>query len=527
MLIVSVFMCLSLPLAASGKTADKKVVSGNQPVSSHPAAPVASASIKPSDEGYDVMLLMDSSGSMKKTDPQNYRKAAAKLLISLLGQKDRVGILSFGNKIKTLIPLTPDLRKNKGRLFAAVEKISSREFSTHIHSAVKMGYEELKSSTRKKRILVLMSDGKLTLGDAEKDKAAVMELKNFLPVLIKAGVPIYSVAFSDLSDDKLLQSLARETGGFFRFAKKDKDIHVIFTSIFEKMKSPDTVPLEGEEFTLDKDVKEATLVITKKAGTTTFLVSPAKETFTPAKHAKDINWFETGVFDMITISGPRTGRWRVKLSTTEGNKVFVITNMSLKSSFDKGFVEKGKDVVVDAWLEKDGGMIKEKEVLDKIAFFSDVSSPAGKVSRLGLQDNGTSGDSKAGDAVYSSHFGVDSLGQYEMKITAEGKTFKREKTFHFSGVGPAETPKPPALETKKTEEQKPEINKSEVSKPKVPKPEVHKDEISWKPVLVKFGLVNLALITVVLAVLIVRKILMKIRARGPRSKTRKKHEDKY
>lgn len=517
LLIASVVMCLSMPLAASGKTADKKVVSDTPPASSHPAAPVGSASIKPSDEGYDVMLLMDSSGSMKKTDPQNYRKAAAKLLISLLGIKDRVGVLSFGDKVKTLIPLTSDIPKHKKRLFTAVDRISSREFSTHIHSAVKMGYDELKSSERKKKILVLLSDGKLTLGDDEKDKAAVMELKNFLPILTKAGVPIYSVAFSDFSDDKLLQSLARETGGFFRFAKEDKDIHVIFTSIFEKMKSPDSVPLEGEEFTLDKDVREATLVITKKAGTTTFLVSPAKETFTPAKHAKNINWFETGVFDMITISEPRTGRWRVKLSATEGNKVFVITNMSLKSSFDKGFVEKGTDVVVDARLEKDGGMIKEKEVLDKIAFFSDVSSPAGKVSRLGLQDNGTSGDSKAGDAVYSSHFGVDSLGQYEIKITAEGKTFKREKTFHFSGVGPAETPKPPAVEPKKTE----------VPKSAVPKPEINKDEISWEPALVKFGLVNLALILVVLAVLIVRKILMKIRARGPRSKTGKNHEDKY
>src|SRR5512135_3111867 len=77
-----------------------------------PAAPAAE-SRQPEDQGSDIVLLMDSSGSMKKTDPGNYRKDAARLFISLLGADDKIGIVSFGDSAKTLIPLTVNSRNNR------------------------------------------------------------------------------------------------------------------------------------------------------------------------------------------------------------------------------------------------------------------------------------------------------------------------------------------------------------------------------------------------------------------------------
>jgi hypothetical protein len=42
------------------------------------------------------------------------------------------------------------------------------------------------------------------------------------------------VAFTEQSDSALLEFIAKETGGFFRFTKEDKDVHVMFSSFFEK-----------------------------------------------------------------------------------------------------------------------------------------------------------------------------------------------------------------------------------------------------------------------------------------------------
>ena len=440
------------------------------------------------------MLLMDSSGSMKKTDPGDHRKAAARLFISLMGSGDRVGIVSFGDTAKVLIPPTANSAGNRERLFSAVNNISSKELSTHIQDGVKKGYDELKSSTASGKVLVLMSDGKLTLGSKEKEDAAYAELTKLLPELPKSGVKLYSVAFTDMSDVKLLEGMARETGGFFKMAGTDKDIHVIFTSIFEKIKSPDTVPLEDNAFSIDKDIQEVILVISKKEGTQTVLVDPSNRKHTPARYAKNMQWFGAKIFDMITVKEPAVGKWQVNLSTREGNRVFVLTNLNLRSSFDKGFVNRGDRVAVDAWLEKDGGLLNVKDVLDQISFSAEVAGPGGK-SRTpsGLALTGK------GEGKFAGEFVAGELGDYSVRVTAEGRTFKREKVFQFKVVEQQAGQKAPS------------------AAPAARKAVAQRGTASWQDVLIKFGLVNLALLGVLSIVYVVRKITLKSKSK-PRKK---------
>lgn len=463
----------------------------------------------PNKEGFDIIVLMDCSGSMKKTDPQSYRKPAARLFISLLGESDRIGIIGFGDSARVLMPLTDNSKKNQERLFSDINKISSKEFSTNITDAVKKGFEELKSSDRKNRILILMSDGKLALGAKEKDDAALAELSKLLPELAKSGIKLYSVAFTEMSDMKLLEDMAKSTGGFSRLAKADKDLHVIFASIFEKIKSPDTIPLEGDTFEIDKDINEAILLISKKPGTSTTVIDPSKGKHTPAKYGKNMQWYESKAFDMITVKEPAQGKWKVKLSTKEGNKVFVITNLSLKSSFDKGFVYKGDLLKIDAWLEREGGTLAEKDFLGQVLFFAEVSTPDGKSMRLDLMDDGSSGgksgDDKQGDGRYSAGFEVNNIGEYSIKIVSEGKTFKREKVIQFKAA------EPPAQKADKASDQKSPAKKGGAKK----------IDSSWKSVLIKFGIINLSLLGVIGIILLARKIIIKSKTKAKKKGNKK------
>ncbi|MBI5214102.1 MAG: VWA domain-containing protein [Nitrospirae bacterium] len=470
-ILTTIVLCAFLPAAAYA--ADKPPAEKIEP-----AKPQQQVEQKqPDKSGFDIIILMDSSGSMKKTDPQSYRKPAARLFISLLGADDNVGIISFGDSAKVLAPLTKNTKKNQGRLFDAVNKVTSKEFSTNITDAVKKGFEELKSSSRKNRALILMSDGKLALGSKEKDETAFAELSKLLPELAKAGIKLYSIAFTELSDAKLLEDMAKATGGFFRLAKEDKDLHVIFASIFEKIKSPDTVPLEGDFFSIDKDINEAILLISKAPGTSTALVDPSKKKHGPAKYGKNMQWYESKTFDMITIKEPAEGAWRVKLSTKEGNKVFVITNLSLKSSFDKGFVNKGDSIKIDAWLEKEGGMLAEKTVLEQVSFVAEITTPDGKSTKLGLHDSGK-------DGRYSAVLTINNAGEHAVKIAAESKTFKREKVIQFKAVEPPPQ-KAAAQPAVKTEAGS-----------------------SWNKVLIKFGIINLSLLVAAGIFLFARKALI-------------------
>ncbi len=453
-----------------------------------------------SSEGYDIVILMDCSGSMKKTDPQSYRKPAARLLISLLGKDDRIGIIGFGESAKVLATLTENTKKNRERLFGVINKITSKEFSTNITDAVKKGFDGLKTSSRKNRVLILMSDGKLALGSKEKDEAAFAELTGLLPEVAKSGIRLYSIAFTEMSDTKLLEDMAKATGGFFGLAKADKDLHVIFASIFEKIKSPDTIPLEKDTFNIDKDISEAILLISKQPGTSTTLIDPSNVKYTPTKYSKNIQWHETKVFDMITIKEPAVGKWRVKLSTNEGNKVFVITNLGLKTSFDKGFVNKGDSIKIDAWLQKEGDIITEKDFLEHVSFSAEATAPDGKATKLDLLDNGKFGDDKEGDGKYSAIFAVNTAGEYSIKIIAEGETFKREKILQFKAA---------------------EATLQKIEKKASAGKEIKKKDSSWGAVIMKFGIINLSLAIAVVIILLVRKIAAKSRT-GVKKKGTKK-----
>jgi Mg-chelatase subunit ChlD len=472
--------------------------SGDGPSGEKSAQPAArEAGHSEQSKGADIVLLIDSSGSMRKTDPQNNRKTSAKLFISLLGSDDRVGIVSFGDSAKLLLPLTRDTKENYGRFISAINKISSREFSTNIYEGVKKGLDELKTSVSSKKVLLLLSDGKLTLGSKEKEAEALSSLSALLPELAKSGITLSTIAFSNQSDATFLEDLARAGGGFFKLALTDQDIHVIFALMFEKIKAPDEVPFDGDSFSIDKDIKEAIVFISKKAGTMTTLVDPSRKKNTPAKFGQNIQWYETKLFDLITIREPVSGKWKVNLSKKEGNKVFVITNLSIKSSFNTNFVNKNEKVRGDVWLERDGGILKEKGILDQIALSAELTGPDGKSSKVELR---SSGQPEGG--VSSFEFVVPQTGDYALTLMADGKTFKRTKSLQFKVVEPA--PASPAAEKNLPG---PESNK----KPVVP-------VIAWEPVLIKFGIVN----AVLLASAGTLFLIQKIKERWKTRKTKKK-----
>lgn len=439
--------------------------------------PGAAAAAPAIPRGCDMILLMDSSGSMKRTDPKGYRNAAAKLLISLLGGDDRIGVMSFGDATTRLAPLTQNTKQNRRQLFRAVDRITSKEYSTDITDAVRKGFDELRSSSRRERIIMMMSDGKLALGAAEKDVVALEQLKRLLPELEQANIRLYTVAFTEESDSALLENIARETGGFFRYAREDKDVHIMFVSLFEKLKAPDAVPFEGEAFFIDGEITEATVLVTKKPGTALSLVDPSGARYTASRYSAALEWYPTPVFDMITIQKPAPGTWSVKLSVNEGNKVFVLTKLSLRTSFDRSFVTSGQTVTIDAWLEKQGGVVTEQGVLETTAFAAEITGPDAKPFRLDLV-SAAAGTAAPASGTYAARFTGPAAGEYTLTLLAQGKTFKRTRTIAFMAIEPP--PAPPA-------EPKP------AAKPEPMPPDPKEEGVSWGRVLVLFAIVNLVI----------------------------------
>ena len=399
----------------------------------------------------DAVVIMDSSGSMKKTDPRSLRKPAAKLFISLLNEDDRVSIMSFSDNGYPITYLNSlDNEKNRQLSLNATDKISTKGIHTNIHAAIERAYKILaESPSEREPVIILLSDGKMDIGDSEKSQELSIQLiQNTMPKLIDSKIKVYSIAFTENSDRELLTALSEGTEGFCKTATNDKDLHSAFTSIFEQSKQPDMLPLTENSFLADESIREITIVANKAdAESKILLEDPNGIRLDASIKNQNIKWFISDTFDMITIKKPLKGEWKILFSDND-NKAYIVADMSMKSKFDFVTENKIKKLHAQAWLEKEESIVTEPNILDSIDAHIELSLPSEETTTtpmgLAINEENLSG-------IFVSNYIAKEAGTYFATITLKSQTFERQKTFSFRSESTQDTaikPEEPLAEEK-------------------------------------------------------------------------------
>ena len=395
--------------------------------------------------GVDAVLVIDSSGSMKETDPRRLRVAAAKMFISLLGPEDRVGLISFSDDGYPVIHLTPATPANQSLLFKGVDKVSARGVYTNLHAALAKGRKMLleEGDPKRRRLLVLMSDGKMDVGDWNRDRELMRGIReDLIPQLRNDGIEAYTIAFTEASDMRLMREIADGTGAMSRMASNDRALHQVFSTLFESAKEPDMLPIEGGEFLVDDSVEEVTIVASKGSPLTEiYLVMPDGRRITAEVAGRRVRWFKSEAFDMITLLGPPAGRWRL-VSDTDGARAYVVTNLGLEARLAEGAdPAPGRPVDVLAWLQQSGSPLARPELLAATRFTLTVD--AGEGAQPQVIDMVAAPE--AGEGVQTGWVVLDKPGSYRLRVGARSKTFQREKSLFIEIPAPeAEAPEAPA-----------------------------------------------------------------------------------
>jgi Ca-activated chloride channel family protein len=144
-------------------------------------------------QGIDIMLVMDTSTSMKAIDfkPANRYEAAKKVAKEfVLGRKnDRIGIVVFAGLAYTQCPLTAD--HDAVLTFLDQSDIGMTEVDgTAVGSAIATAANRLKGSQGKSRVMILVTDGRNNAGEIDPltaaQAAAALDIKIYA---IGAGQP--------------------------------------------------------------------------------------------------------------------------------------------------------------------------------------------------------------------------------------------------------------------------------------------------------------------------------------------------
>jgi len=182
--------------------------------------------LKGTNEGVNVVLVVDSSGSMGAQDFSPSRmeaiKSSAVGLVEQLEIKDRIGVIGFSDTTRIVSFLTNDKDRVKEKISTIREK-----GATAIGDGLAMGVDMVTSIPNKKKLVILLSDGEQNAGQINIDDAILYaKSEDVVVYTIGMGNPDEQVVlgydwfgrpqYATLDEDSLIKIAQNTNGEYFR-----------------------------------------------------------------------------------------------------------------------------------------------------------------------------------------------------------------------------------------------------------------------------------------------------------------------
>lgn len=160
----------------------------------------------------DIVVVIDTSGSMNETDPLNLRFEAVKEMISTLKRDKRVALVTFDDTPNLIFDLTEV--NNPTQMNAVTAKIDgmtgTAQGSTEVKAMLTYVYNliEKEQDLNRAASVIILSDGEPSDG-AHKDVLTLVE--NYR----QAKIPIYTIGmmYKTVATERFLSEVAAYTGG--------------------------------------------------------------------------------------------------------------------------------------------------------------------------------------------------------------------------------------------------------------------------------------------------------------------------
>jgi len=216
-------------------------------------------------EGIDIMMVLDTSGSMRAEDfePRNRLEAAKQVISNFIQERkgDRIGLVLFARRAFTQCPLTLDY----GVLIDFLERshIGQIQDGTAIGMAIATAVNRLKDSVAKSKVIVLLTDGINNAGSIAPATAAklakAMGIKIHAVGVGKKGTSLYPIddpifgkryvpMQNELDEDSLME-IAKIANGTYHRATDSNSLANIYQEIdkMEKTKVDMETTVEYKE----------------------------------------------------------------------------------------------------------------------------------------------------------------------------------------------------------------------------------------------------------------------------------------
>lgn len=377
----------------------------------------------------DVILLIDSSPSMEKTDPDNLRISAARFLLDYLEATSEVlgldyfaGLVNFGGQVSE----TPIRLQSVGSLdreLVIAEEIRYTDFRPALDKAFKYLKPQGPASTK---AVILFTDGHPQLTDNElsdkqkenyflgtriaNDKKSPEQMKELVEKLREEEIQLFVVAVGDADEDADLWQALLSSKDHYRKIDNTTNLAAIYREFVADLtglavssselltdgEPPFEIPLqpylENAIFSFVKDEPDVKISITSPNGNPPRLLGGGKDE----------------LYEIYRVSNPEgqnNRSWQVEVE--EGHAQMWVDQQlpTLVIDAPEGALPKGKDITVRGWLEQ-----RKKRVEDENLTLMAKIRHQGRTESIPM--------TSIGDGMYKLDLkDFDTLGSYSVKLT--------------------------------------------------------------------------------------------------------------
>lgn len=379
----------------------------------------------------DVRIIVDISGSMKKNDPENLRLPAVDMLSKLLPDGSKAGIWTFGQFINMLVKHREVDQSWKQDASAKSSGINSVGQYTNIGEALeKAAYDKNYSTTGQYQThVILLTDGMVDIDRDpsvnERERSRI--INTVLPMYQKAGFIIHTVSLSEKADKKLMDKLALVTGGQSVVAKTADELMDIFLQIFNRAVPQEELPFEGNSFLTDSSIEEFTaLIFREPMSPETTLFAPDKSDYTKDTKDKNVSWYRTDKYDLITVKQPLEGEWQVLADLEPKSRITVVSDLSLRVKSIPSNLMVNDVVDFSLAFREDNKVVDRAEFLDLLDINVTVNSLDAAEGLKETWSKQLSDGLVPGNGIYNTLLErFNEVGEYEVIVDVDGKTFQR------------------------------------------------------------------------------------------------------
>lgn len=413
----------------------------------------------------DVMLLIDRSGSMGSEGKMDAAKNAAKMFVDLMRTRDKIGVVDFddvASLTRSLTQIDAD-RTVITDTKEAIDGLFPRNY-TSIGGALLEGHQELnaKGADDPVRTMILLSDG------LENSSPYVRDV---LSDIVDDQIVVHTVGLGSNADQDLLHTIAKQTGGEYRFSPSAKQLQEIYNAISAKVygtevvrrKTGTVMPGETavEQVLVDSTIGNATFLVSWLGSDVDLsLVRPDGTVIDPAIAQTDPNIsFTSGdTYEFYRIYAPQYGTWELQVfgkSVPAAGEDYTISvtardAMIFTATSDKPKYYINEPIKITASIQDSFLDVAEPQYILGSLMEVTAEDPVHNSYHLELYDDGLHGDGAANDGIYANTFSdTSSLGTYDFRIAVSGQNNRHRQDFtreyDFSTIVSDDPPEPTTL----------------------------------------------------------------------------------